>query len=312
MKKVLVTGANGFVGKILVNQLIEADWNVTRLVRRALPGDSRSQTIMMDIGPKTDFSSVLENIDFIIHLAARVHRMHETEADSLKRFQAVNVEGTLNLAWQAAQAGVKRFIFLSSVKVHGEMTSPGLPFKESDPPAPEDAYAKSKYEAEQGLMELAGKTGMEVVIIRPPLVYGPGVKGNFLVLLNWIRKGVPLPLGAINNQRSLVGIDNLVDFIITCMEHTAAANQVFLISDGEDLSTTELLERAGRAMGRPVRLIPVPPAILRIVAAMLGKKDMAQRLLGSLQVDISKAKNMLDWKPVASVDQGLKRCVVDH
>ncbi len=312
MNKVIVTGAGGFVGKVLVDQLVGTGRDVTGIVRRVLPGDNCFKTIQIDIGPKTDFSSLLHSIDSIIHLAARVHRMGEPEADSLKRFRAVNVEGTLNLARQAALAGVKRFVFLSSVKVHGETTKPGSPFRESDPPAPEDAYAKSKYEAEQGLVEIAEKTGMEVVIIRPPLVYGPGVKGNFRVLLNWIRKGVPLPLGAIDNRRSLVGIDNLVDFIITCMEHPAAANQVFLISDGEDLSTTELLRRAGQAMGRPARLIPVPPAILQRGAAMLGEKDMARRLLGSLQVDISKACNLLGWKPVATVDQGLKRCVSSH
>jgi UDP-glucose 4-epimerase len=233
--------------------------------------------------------------------------MHDTAADPLTAFRAVNVEGTLNLARQAAAAGVKRFVFVSSVKVNGEATLPGQPFTADDAPAPLDAYGISKMEAEQALREIALQTGMEVVIIRPPLVYGPGVKANFAAMMRWLQRGVPLPLGAIHNQRSLVALDNLVDLIVTCLTHPAAANQTFLVSDGEDVSTTELLRRMGRAMGRPARLIPVPVSWLKLAAALVGKRDVAQRLCGSLQVDIEKTRRLLGWTPPLTLDQGLKK-----
>jgi UDP-glucose 4-epimerase len=202
---------------------------------------------------------------------------------------------------------VRRFVFVSSVKVNGEATQPGLPFKPDDASTPLDAYGISKMEAEQGLREIAAQTGMEVVIIRPPLVYGPGVKANFAAMMRWLSRGIPLPLGAIHNGRSLVALDNLVDLILTCITHPAAANQTFLVSDGEDVSTTELLRRMGQALDSPARLIPVPAGVLKAAAALLGKRDMAQRLCGSLQVDIQKTRQLLGWTPPLTLDQGLKK-----
>jgi len=233
--------------------------------------------------------------------------MSDTAADPLDEFRRVNVQGTLNLARQAAAAGVKRFAFVSSIKVNGESTQLGAPFKADDVPAPNDAYGLSKMEAEHGLREIALQTGIDVVIIRPPLVYGPGVKANFAAMMRWLQRGAPLPLGAIHNQRSLVALDNLVDLIVTCLSHPAAANQTFLVADGEDVSTTGLLRRMGQALGRPARLVPVPASWLKLAAAMVGKPDVAQRLCGSLQVDIEKTRRLLGWTPPISLDEGLKK-----
>ena len=253
--------------------------------------------------------------------------MRDEVADPLAEYRRVNVDATLNLARCAASSGVRRFVYLSSIKVNGERTYPAhlgprppeaflrFPegerelFRADDVPAPEDAYGISKLEAEQGLFALGRETGMEVVIIRPPLVYGPGVKGNLASLIRVVAKGLPLPLGAIHNRRSLVGLDNLVDLIVTCVNHPAAANQVFLAGDGQDLSTTELLRSIARAMGKPSRLIPVPAGMLMLGATLLGKKAMAQRLLGSLQADISKARTVLGWEPPVSVEEGIGRMV---
>jgi nucleoside-diphosphate-sugar epimerase len=234
--------------------------------------------------------------------------MDDREGEPLKAFREVNVVGTLNLARQAAAAGVKRFIFISSIKVNGEQTPLGQLFFSHDVPSPEDFYGISKHEAEQGLRELAAETGMEVVIIRPPLVYGPDVKGNFANMIKLVGKGLPLPLGAVHNKRSLVALDNLVDLIITCIDHPGAANETFLVSDGEDLSTTQLLQGVAEAMGKPSRLIPVPAGLLKFGATLLGKKALAQRLLGSLQVDISHTQKCLNWTPPLTVKQGLQRC----
>jgi nucleoside-diphosphate-sugar epimerase len=257
---------------------------------------------------RADVSTLLPSVDVLIHAAARAHLMKDEVADPLAEYRRVNVEGTLNVARQAAAAGVKRFVFISSIKVNGEATVKGKAFHADDIPAPEDAYGLSKLEAEQSLVKLAAETGMELVIIRPPLVYGPGVKGNFASMIKLVGKELPLPLGAIHNKRSLVGIDNLVDLIIRCIDHPAAANQVFLAGDGEDLSTTELLRGVGRAMGKSARLIPVPAGLLQLGATVLGRKAMAQRLLGSLQVDISKTCELLNWKPPYTVEEGLRRC----
>lgn len=243
----------------------------------------------------------------MVHAAARVHVMDDRASDPLAEFRRINVQGTLNLARQAAAAGVRRFVFISSIKVNGEATKLGIPFSADDIPAPLDPYGVSKMEAEQGLREIAAQTGMEVVIIRPPLVYGPGVKANFRAMMHWLTRGVPLPLGAIHNRRSLVALDNLVDLIVSCLDHPAAANQTFLVSDGEDLSTTQLLRRMGRALGKPVRLIPVPPALIKVGATLMGKRAVAQRLCDSLQVDISKTRQLLGWSPLLSVDEGLKK-----
>lgn len=263
-----------------------------------------------EMGPWTDYAGALQGVSKLVHLAGRVHDMKDAAGDQLSEYRRVNVEGTLNLARQAADAGVQRFVFMSSIKVNGEETQRGKPFRAEDAPAPEDAYGISKREAEDGLMALARKTGMEVVIIRPPLIYGPGVKGNFLTMMRWVEKGLPLPLGAVrNNRRALVALDNLIDLTVTCLEHPAAANQVFLAGDGEDLSTAELLERLGRAMDRPARLLPAPVWALKSGAALLRKQDVARRLCGSLQVDISKARDVLGWTPQISVDEGLRRTV---
>ena len=263
---------------------------------------------MGDIDEATDWTATLQGKEVVLHAAARAHIMNDTAADPLTEFRKVNVVGTLNLARQAAEAGVKRFIFISSIKVNGEQTALGMPFTGEDAPAPEDPYGVSKLEAEQGLQQLARETGMELVIIRPPLVYGPGVKGNFASMIKLVEKGLPLPLGAIHNQRSLVGLDNLVDLIITCIDHPSAANQVFLAGDGEDLSTSDLLRGVSKAMGKPSRLIPVPAGVLQFGATLLGKNAVARRLLGSLQVDISNTREVLGWTPPLSVDEGLQRC----
>jgi nucleoside-diphosphate-sugar epimerase len=250
----------------------------------------------------------LRDRQVVMHLAARVHVMNESATNPLQAFREINTLGTLQLARQAAQAGVRRFIFVSSVKVNGEATVEGKPFTANDAPAPQDPYGISKAEAEVGLRQIAQETGMEVVIVRPPLVYGPGVKANFASLLRVVRRGIPLPLGWVtNNRRSLVALDNLVDLLITCVHHPAAANQTFLVSDGEDLSTTALLRRMGQAMGQPTRLLPVPPACLMLGAKLLGKTPVAQRLLGNLQVDITHTRETLGWTPPISVDEGLRR-----
>tara|TARA_Y100000758_G_scaffold276990_1_gene222126 strand:- start:2396 stop:3109 length:714 start_codon:yes stop_codon:yes gene_type:complete len=232
--------------------------------------------------------------------------MKDEMADPLAEYRRVNVDGTLNLARQAAAAGVKRFVFISSIGVNGNVNT--HPFTADDLPNPAEHYALSKWEAEQGLWQMQQETGMEVVIIRPPLVYGPGAPGNFGSLVRWVERGVPLPLGAVHNSRALVGIDNLVDLIVRCIDHPSAANQVFLAGDGEDLSTTGLLRGVAKAMGKRGILLPVPAGLLLFGATLLGRKAMAQRLLGSLQVDISKTCELLDWQPPYTVEEGLRRC----
>ncbi|WP_082332089.1 MULTISPECIES: UDP-glucose 4-epimerase family protein [Stutzerimonas stutzeri subgroup] len=305
--KVVLTGASGFVGSRLFSQTALApEVEVTGLCRRLPLTPVGMGLIAVGDLEQADLVELLTGQDVLVHAAARAHIMKDEVADPLAEYRRVNVEGTLNLARQAAAAGVKRFVFISSIGVNGNINT--RPFRASDLANPAEPYAQSKWEAEQGLMQLAAETGMEVVIIRPPLVYGPGAPGNFGSLVRWIEKGVPLPLGAIYNKRSLVGIDNLVDLVIRCIDHAAAANQVFLAGDGEDLSTTELLRGVGKAMGKPARLIPVPPGALQLGATLLGKRAMAQRLLGSLQVDISKTCELLDWKPPYTVEEGLRRC----
>lgn len=306
--KVLLTGASGFLGGAIIAHLFRQERIVLSCAVRSPIAQVRFPTFSVgDLCAANNWSQPLLGQKVVIHAAARAHIMKDELADPLSEYRRVNVAGTLNLARQAAAAGIKRFIYISSIKVNGESTPLGKPFLSSDAPAPEDPYGLSKLEAERGLIQLAD-TGMEVVIIRPPLVYGPGVKGNFASMIKLVEKGLPLPLGAIHNKRSLVGIDNLVDLIIRCIDHPAAANQVFLAGDGEDISTTELLRGVGRAMGKPARLIPVPAGLLQFGATLLGRKAMAQRLLGSLQVDISKTRELLDWKPPYTVEEGLRRC----
>lgn len=307
----LISGASGFVGGAVCAELAQRHYSVRGVVRNLFrSGSEQYELIEIDgVGSETNWSYALNDVSVVVHLAARVHVMHDTEIDPLTAFRAVNVEGTLNLARQAAAAGVKRFVFISSVKVNGERTEPGRAFTETDAPNPQDAYGLSKHEAEQGLRQLAADTRMEVVIIRPPLVYGPGVKANFAALMRAVRRGWPLPLAAVHNQRSLVALDNLVDFIVTCITHPQAANQTFLVSDGQDMSTTELVRGMARAAGVPARLLPVPVWALQAGASLLGKGDAVQRLCGNLQVDISKAQRLLGWVPPVSVDEGLRLAV---
>ena len=305
----LVTGANGFVGSALCARLRKDGAPVRGAVRSSnvRPGGTEGVTVG-DLASDTDWSEALKNVEQVVHLAARVHVMNDKSSDPLAEFRRVNVEGTAALARQAAAAGVRRFVFLSSVKVNGEFTEAGQPFTADDVPAPEDPYGVSKHEAEQLLRQIAGETGMEVVIIRPPLVYGPGVKANFESMMRWLARGVPLPLAAVTrNRRSLVALDNLVDLIVTCLNHPAAANRTFLVSDGEDLSTAQLLKRMSAAMGKPARLFYVPPGLLKLGATLLNKPGIYQRLCGSLQLDITKASQLLDWTPPVSVDEGLRR-----
>ncbi len=304
---VLVTGASGLVGRALCSALAGQGVAVRAATRLAQPGLTGFALVSIgDISGQTNWQTALSGITTVVHLAARVHVMHDDSANPLAEFRRVNVQGTLNLAQQAAAAGVRRFVFVSTVKVNGEQTLPGQPFTEGDTPNPQDAYSQSKYEAEQGLRQIAAQTGMEVVIIRPPLVYGPGVKANFAALMGAVRRGWPLPLARVRNQRSLVGLGNLVDFIITCAMHQAAANQTFLVSDGQDVSTPQLVRAMAQAMQQPARLLPVPLWLLHSAAVALGKAGAMQRLCGNLQLDISKARTMLGWQPPLTVQQGLQ------
>lgn len=319
---VLVTGANGFVGRALLLRLAAMEGFQSIAAVRTLPitelivsngaciGKAVKYVELGDVANGAFDPCVFNGVDAVVHCAARVHVMNEPAMDPLASFRAVNVGGTLALAKQAASEGVKRFIFISTIKVNGEATVLGEPFQADDLPAPEDAYGLSKLEAEQGLKLLAAKTGMEVVIIRPPLVYGRGVKGNFGSMIKLVEKEIPLPFGAIHNKRSLVGIDNLVDLIVRCIDHPAAANQVFLAGDGQDLSTPELVRSLAMAMGKRTCLISLPTGVLKFGATLLGKRALADRLLGSLQVDIAKTRELLEWQPCYTVEEGLRRCFV--
>lgn len=305
---IVLTGATGFVGGAILDRLQrEQKYPVIAVVRgeSSLQASAVSEIRIGSFDGDTQWHDNLDNADVVIHSAARVHVMNDVESDPLAAFRKVNVEGTLNLARQAAASGVRRFIFVSSIKVNGEGTKPGTAYTADDVPAPADPYGISKMEAEHGLRELAARTAMEVVIVRPVLVYGPAVKANFLNMMRWLSKGIPLPFGAIHNRRSLVALDNLVDLLLTCITHPAAANQTFLVSDGNDLSTTALLSKMARALQKPARLIPVPSWILESGATFLGKKALSQRLCGSLQVDITKTRTLLGWTPPISVDEAL-------
>ena len=307
--KILLTGATGFVGKALACELVLQNYQVRVHVRseRSYVHDGVEKNCIGDIAVMSDWLPMLKNVDVLIYAAARVHVMQDDEGDPLAEFRKVNTYAALSLAGKASQTGVKRFIYISSVKVNGEMSALKKPFTPEDQFIPDDPYGLSKYEAEQGLLALAKKTGMEVVIIRPPLVYGPEVRANFASMMRWVNKGIPLPFGAIHNQRSLVALDNLVSFIVHCIDHPKAANEVFLISDGEDVSTTELLHKVAKALNKKSRLIPIPVSFMRFVAKLVGKSDVADRLFGSLQVDSSKARDLLDWKPVTTMDEQLQK-----
>jgi nucleoside-diphosphate-sugar epimerase len=290
--RVAVSGAKGFIGSALIAELAERQFNVHQVPRSSVE---------------------IAGAQCVIHCAARAHIMRDEALDPLTEYRRVNVQGALKLARQAAAAGVKRFVFLSSVKVNGERTN-GLPRpfgarNDGVGAAPEDAYGLSKWEAEQGLWEIASQTGMQVVIVRPPLVYGPGVKANFARLLDLVRSGVPLPLAAVNNRRSFIGLDNLVDLLIRCVDHPKAAGQTLLVSDGQDLSTPELLRMIANAMGRPARLFPFPVPLLRLAGRALGRLNEVDRLVGSLQVDSSATRELLGWTPPVSVVEGVGRMV---
>jgi len=302
---ILVTGATGFVGQALCAELSRRQMGYRPVSRNSRPGFVAIGTMDSD----TDWSGALAGVDVVMHLAARVHVMNESAADPLAAFRAVNVDATVNLARQAASAGVKRFIFLSSIKVNGEGTAAGKPFKASDAPHPEDAYGRSKLEAEEALFAIGAETGMEVVVIRPPLVYGPGVKANFASLMRWAGRPFPWPFGAVRNRRSLVFVGNLVDFMLLCANRSPAGNRVFLISDGDDLSIGQLIGKLSMAAGRKAWMLPVPPALLEGLAALLGRRAAAQRLVGSLQVDIGETRAVTGWSPPYSVEEGLATTV---
>jgi nucleoside-diphosphate-sugar epimerase len=300
-----VTGATGFVGEALVKRLTESTDIHMRLLVRKSHKHLEAQGVMAVQGDLTSNSLPLSGTDVVIHCAARAHIMNDPSCNPLEAFRKVNVEGTLNIARQAADAGVKRFIFISSIKVNGERTAGFSAFSESDEPSPTDPYAISKMEAETGLLKLSAETGIEVVIIRPPLVYGPKVKANFYSLMKLASTGMPLPFGATHNVRSMVYVGNLVDFITKCIDHPAAANQIFLISDGQDLSLTELLGLFRSSMAKSARLIPVPVFLFHIIGFCVGKRAMVDRLVSSLRVDSSKAFNLLGWRPPYTIAQGV-------
>lgn len=310
--RILVTGASGFVGRALCAELLRQKHVAVAVVRdeNTELGVSIETATVCSIEHNTDWSAALRYVDVVVHLAARVHMMSDDADDPLAEFRKVNVACTLNLAMQAAKACVKRLIFISSVKVIGEHTVVGIALTEESLVNPQDAYSISKLEAEQGLTLIAQQTGMEVVVIRPPLVYGAGVKANFATMMRMVKLCFPLPFGAIYNTRSFVYIDNLVSLILKCIDHPAAANQVFLVSDGNDLSTTELLRVCANALGVKSNLVPVPQKWIEIFADLIGKKEVAQRLCGNLQVDITKAHTLLDWTPPITVEEGLNATAI--
>lgn len=303
---ILVTGANGFVGSRLCRELEARSIQVNAAMRRKIRD---SDYEVGTITATTDWSQALSDCSAVIHLAARVHVMNDQVQDPLVAFREMNVDATLNLARQAFDHGLKRFVFVSSVKVNGESTTGRSPYSSADAPAPLDAYGQSKSEAELALLDLARTTGLEVVIVRPPLVYGPGVGANFLRLMQLVKLGLPLPLGCIRNRRSLVSLDNLVDLLVTCIDHPAAAGQTFLLSDDDDISTSDLIRMLATSMGKRALLLPVSEKILSAGAAMMGQSAAASRLLDSLQVDIEFTKSALDWRPVVGMQDAIDATV---
>lgn len=311
MTSLLVTGGNGFVGRALCSAAVQLGHNVTAAVRRSesVAAGQIRHVAVGEIDEQTDWSAALAGTNIVIHLAARVHVMRDTAVDPLAEFRRVNVAGTEHLARSAAANGVKRLVYVSSIKVNGEETSGRRIYSEGDIPEPNDPYGISKWEAEQALQRIARETGLEVVIVRPPLVYGAGVKGNFAEMLRVVSRGIPLPLASVRNQRDLVYVGNLVDALITCATHPAAAGQTYLVSDGESVSTPELLRYLAKATGVPSRVFPFPPALLKISGNMAGKSMQVERLLGSLRVNSSKIRRELNWNPPYTLEQGLQETV---
>ncbi len=308
---ILITGARGFVARNLASALLAQSRSVRLSTRGAIPADLRAPIVAMTgAGDQSaHWQASVQGCETVVHLAARAHVMRDRSADPLAAFRLANVALSRACAQAAARAGVKRFVFASSIGVLGNETGSAA-LKATDAPTPHSAYSQSKLEAEESLKVVASDTGIELVIVRPTLIYGPRAPGNFGTLMRVIQRGIPLPLASVtHNRRSFVALDNLVDLLITCIDHPAAANQTFLVSDGEDLSTADLLRRLGQAMNKPARLFPVSPALLQLGATALGKRDMAQRLLGNLQVDISHTRETLNWTPPVSVDEGLRRAV---
>jgi nucleoside-diphosphate-sugar epimerase len=305
MSKILVTGANGFVGKELCSTLQGRGLDFVAAVRHCLDGE---QVAIGDLTAATDWANALAGCDSVIHLAARVHVMNDRSSDPLVVFRKINVDATLNLARQAVASGVKRFVFVSSIKVNGEQTT-DKPFSVFDTPAPADPYGQSKFEAEQALLELSQETGLEVVIVRPPLIYGPGVRANFQNLMGLVKSGVPLPLGAIPNRRSMVALYNFIDLLIVCVRHPNAGGQTFMVSDGMDVSVSELLRMLARSMGTRTLLLPIPAGLIARTASLFGKSAMANRLLGSLQVDIDHTMLALDWRPIIGMQEAIDKTV---
>lgn len=311
-QRILVTGASGFVGRALTAHLVALDAKEVVGMTRALPADRVLGARYVPAGDLTvrmPALTVLDGIDVLVHAAARVHVLNDDTEKSAAEFDRVNVAVTLELARQAVAAGVRRFVFLSSIGVNGVQTELDAPFTEADQPSPHNPYAESKLKAEQGLRQLSAQTGLEVVIIRPPLVYGPGVRANFAALMRAVQRGWPLPLACVHNLRSMLAMDNLVSFIATCIDHPQAANRTFLVSDGQDISSPDLVRGLAQALGVAAHLVPVPVFALQLVGRTLGKGDVIQRVCGNLRVDISRARRVLSWKPPISTDEGLRRAV---
>lgn len=309
MKRILITGAGGFVGSHL-SQILKVHGFAVRAACRqsTLFFHDADEVLVGKIDGLTEWNAALAGVDVVIHLAARVHVMHDDASDPLTEFLEVNLHGTVNLARQAAQAGVKRFVYVSSIKVNGELTDL-KPFTEENQPSPQDPYAISKWQAEQALQQVGRETGMEIVIVRPPLVYGPGVKANFYSLLKLVSKALPLPLGSTHNRRSMIYVGNLVDALILCATHPVAAGQTYLVSDGEDVSTPQLIRAIASAMRRPDRVFPFPLSLMRSAASVLGRSSVVDRLTQSLEVDSGKIRKELGWRPPYSMQQGLQETV---
>ena len=310
MDRILVTGANGFVGRQLCRSLSQKGFLVKGAVRQTAiaPSEEMEYIPVGDIGPDTDWTEALQGVDLVVHLAGRAHIRRDRTANPMAEYERINTLGTMRLAQMAAAAGVKRFVFVSSVKVNGEATH-DQPFAETDRPAPLDFYGVSKWQAEEGLLQMHRQGKLSVVIIRPPLVYGPGVRANFLQLIRWVDFGLPLPLGSIKNKRSLVGLRNLTAFITVCLHHPAAAGEIFLVSDQEDLSIGDLVQRIGGFIGRSTYLLPIPYQFLSILARVMGKKDAFAKLCHSLQVNVEKSRNMLHWNPPFSLNEELEQTI---